>query len=101
MRNWLSHICSFYLVSHSYEDKKGSNETMAIASYTLAASSLPPAFEKQRLQSFIETLLQEHYVTLPAAVFVGEARNQTDPTTSHHWKYIVPNSPDSMLSVMN
>jgi hypothetical protein len=75
--------------------------SMAILSYLVAASSLRKSVDKQKLKAFIWDLFHGRFLTFPSAIFVGEARNDVDPTeNSYCWEYIIPNGPDGMLDVM-
>lgn len=82
---------------------------MACVTYFIATSSSGKELSKEELSAFINDLLEDEFVFLPAAILVGEARNEvrTDeddttivPVNLDGRQYIIPNAPDNMLYVV-
>ena len=74
---------------------------MAIIIYIGATAYPEKALDVSRLKAFIQELLRTQYCVFPFVIFVGEAHNEVDPGKNYSRNFIVPNSPDSMLSVMH
>lgn len=75
---------------------------MAIHTHFIAAAVPGKPFHFEKLRSFIEELLREDIIRMPAAIFVGDAQNDLDmlPWQSKYAShFIVPNSPGSMLEL--
>ena len=80
---------------------------MAALTYFIATSHVAKRLSFEELESFVLDLLREQHLYLPAAIFVGEARNELrgnayDVTSKTNDIFrasecIIPNAPDAML----
>lgn len=79
---------------------------MAALTFFIATSPTPKQFSLEELETFIQGLLQERHVLLPAVIYVGRTRNDVRDenieavneyyTTHSPTEYIVPNAPETM-----
>jgi len=80
---------------------------MAALTFFLATSPARKFLTREEIEALLLELLHEQHILLPAAIFVGKARNEPrgdefdsaakEGTLPQASQYIIPNAPESML----